>query len=208
MPDSNPTGTSKTVCCHSIYPDFPELTQAFVSHYSSSPLCTWIDEDHSNHIRAGVIAINWAGFTTVVLPFDGGLERCDRDFLAWDRNDGDSVISSTRKGSRDQGAAARGRAARPNNGNNGDRRLVVSSLPDHSAEELCRHPSSRGPSFVSLAEGAHCDMGTREVLPLCAGGLMEGCFDLEAEVAADRAMSSAGAGGGVGSANASRIIYW
>lgn len=135
------------------------------------------------------------------------MERCGRDFLAWDRNDGDSVISSTRKGSRDQGAAARGRAASPNNGNNADRRLVVSSLPAHSAEELCRHPNSRGPSFVSLAEGTHCDMDTREVLPLCVGGLTEGCFDLEAETAADRAMSSAG-GDGTALANASRIIYW
>lgn len=148
----------------------------------------------------------------MVLPVDGGVARCGRDFYAWDRNDGDSVISSSRgtgAGSRGQGGAAARARARPNNSTNsnngGDRRLVVSSLPAHSAEELCRHPNSRGPSFVSLAEGAHCDMDTREVLPLCSGGLTEGCFDLEGETAADRALSS---GGGVGSANASRIIYW
>lgn len=65
---------------------------------------------------------------------------------------------------------------------------------------------SRGPNFVSLMEGTHCNMDTREVLPLCTDDLTTGCFDLEAETAAERTSSTGDAD--VGSLNSGRVIYW
>ena len=155
-------------------------------------MCTWIDADHTQGIKAGGIAITWGGFTTTVVPVDGGVGRCGTSFGAWDQDGGKSVINTAAMGNE---SVARRRA--------GDRRLVVSSLPAHSADELCRHPRSRGPHFVSLAERTHCNMDTREVLPLCTGGLTAGCFDLEAETAVGRTSS-----GGVGSPATDRVIYW
>lgn len=166
-------------------------------------MCTWIDSDHSKGLKAGGIAISWSGFTNTVLPVDGDVARCGTSFGAWDKEGGKSVINTTADSKQHQ--AANGdestRRRQPNN----DRRLVVSSLPAHSADELCRHPTSRGPSFVSLTEGTHCNMETREVLPLCADGLMTGCFDLETETGVDRTSSFGRRGG---SLNSSRVIYW
>lgn len=125
--------------------------------------------------------------------------RCGNGFGAWDKDGGKSVINTGPDGKQ---AAMRNESTtrrRPNN----DGRLVVSSLPEHSADELCRDPASRGPDFVSLVEGTHCDMDTREVLPLCADGLTTRCFDLEAETAVERTPSR-----GVGSLDANQVIYW
>ncbi|KAK4206343.1 hypothetical protein QBC37DRAFT_488177 [Rhypophila decipiens] len=59
-----------------------------------------------------------------------------------------------------------------------DSRLVITDQPGHSAAELCGSHSSHGPSLVSLVEGLFCNMKTREVLPICAGELTEGCFEV------------------------------
>ncbi|POS72462.1 hypothetical protein DHEL01_v209142 [Diaporthe helianthi] len=160
---------------------------------NTSPYCTWIDADHSNGLKAGGISIHWSGFTDAVLPVDGGKGKCDTDFRAWDKEGGNSVISTDVKSQAERNDTL-------------DRRLIVSASDAHSAEELCRHPMSRGPNFVSITERAHCDMQTREVLPLCGDGLTTGCFDLEAAAAAVRTWTS---GGGEGDAsNSTRIIYW
>ncbi|KAL2272441.1 hypothetical protein FJTKL_06562 [Diaporthe vaccinii] len=169
---------------------------------NNSPMCTWIDSDHSKGIKAGGIAIHWSGFTNTVLPVDGGIARCGTDFGAWDKEGGKSVINT---GTEKQHQVANGDEPTRRRRFNNDRRLVVSSLPAHSADELCRHPTSRGPSFVSLTEGTHCDMETRDVLPLCTDGLTTACFDLEAETGMDRTSSFGRRGG---SPNSSRIIYW
>lgn len=55
--------------------------------------------------------------------------------------------------------------------------LVHSSSRAHSAEDLCNHPASLGPSFVSHYEGKFCDMATRIVWPLCSDTISSGCFD-------------------------------
>jgi hypothetical protein len=64
-----------------------------------------------------------------------------------------------------------------------DTSLVRSDIWSHNGTELCQSPSSRGPDFISLAEGVHCDMDTRTVTPLCqtsqhgqAGG---DCFSVD-----------------------------
>jgi len=46
--------------------------------------------------------------------------------------------------------------------------LVHSTSKAHSAEDLCSHPASLSPSFVSHYEGKFCDMATRIVWPLCS----------------------------------------
>lgn len=61
-----------------------------------------------------------------------------------------------------------------------DTRLIVSPFDWHNATELCLHPNSWGPDFVSLSEGVHCDMTTREITPLCDAprANQEECFEL------------------------------
>lgn len=165
---------------------------------SKSPLCTWIDADHSNGITAGGIAINWPGFTTNVLPTDDGVGKCGTAFGAWDKEGGHSVIKPTANSKEEQHAVT-------NRRRHGDRRLIVSSLDVHSADELCRHPMSLRPDFVSLTERTHCNMQTREVLPLCMDGLTAGCFDLEAVAATTRTSAS---DYGEAPFNVTHTIYW
>ena len=60
--------------------------------------------------------------------------------------------------------------------------LVVSSFQGHSAQEVCESTTSRGPDFVSLQEGFHCDMTTRLITPVCSGNTTTCCFDLTAHM--------------------------
>lgn len=65
-------------------------------------------------------------------------------------------------------------------GNRNDTSLVTSSIPSHSAVELCESPNSSGPDFVSLKEGLYCDMTTRQVRPVCSlDNLSQDCFNLD-----------------------------
>jgi len=57
-------------------------------------------------------------------------------------------------------------------------RLIISGAPSHSAAELCGSKTSKGPDFVSYFEGMFCDMGEKEVWPLCTKTLTSGCFDV------------------------------
>lgn len=62
-------------------------------------------------------------------------------------------------------------------------KLVVSESDQHNgtSKELCTSPTSYGPSFVSLAEHAFCDMETKTLWPLCDDGFSGdgACFDLD-----------------------------
>jgi hypothetical protein len=62
--------------------------------------------------------------------------------------------------------------------NNQPDRLVISSLANHSARELCDHPNSLGPDFVSREEKLFCDMETGTLWPLCGETRRASCFDL------------------------------
>lgn len=55
--------------------------------------------------------------------------------------------------------------------------IVHSNSSAHSAEEVCNHPGSYSPSFVSYFEGKFCDMTTRIVWVLCSDIVTSGCFD-------------------------------
>ncbi|KAI9709030.1 MAG: hypothetical protein M1812_007786 [Candelaria pacifica] len=57
--------------------------------------------------------------------------------------------------------------------------LIISDHGGHSAKELCDHPGSLGPDFVSTEEGIFCDMTAREYWFLCSATLTTGCFDLD-----------------------------
>lgn len=57
--------------------------------------------------------------------------------------------------------------------------LVVSDFDHHSAIELCEHPRSYGPDFVSLAEGVFCDMSERKHYPLCSKEVTKDCFSVD-----------------------------
>ncbi|KAL8654167.1 MAG: hypothetical protein Q9226_003532 [Calogaya cf. arnoldii] len=58
-------------------------------------------------------------------------------------------------------------------------KLVVSTFEGQSAQELCDSAKSRGPDFVSLAEGKYCDMSEKKVYKLCADRYSRDCFSLD-----------------------------
>ncbi|KAF2200758.1 hypothetical protein GQ43DRAFT_60948 [Delitschia confertaspora ATCC 74209] len=60
--------------------------------------------------------------------------------------------------------------------------IIESHLEGHSAKELCEHPMSLGPDFVSVTEKIMCDMETEKWWPLCDEGHTDLCFDLEKKV--------------------------
>ncbi|KAI9722998.1 MAG: hypothetical protein M1812_001447 [Candelaria pacifica] len=62
-----------------------------------------------------------------------------------------------------------------------ERALITSRNPQQSARELCEHPNSAGPDFISLHEGLFCDMATRELKPLCSPTVVENCFALDSQ---------------------------
>ncbi|KAL8820421.1 MAG: hypothetical protein Q9191_007519 [Dirinaria sp. TL-2023a] len=57
--------------------------------------------------------------------------------------------------------------------------LVISDIESHSAKELCAHPNSRGPDFVSQAENLFCDMTTRAIHSLCTSSQTTDCFSID-----------------------------
>ena len=57
--------------------------------------------------------------------------------------------------------------------------LVLSSYTWHSARELCESSTSKGPDFVSITEGLHCDMTTRQVSAVCSNSTISNCFDMK-----------------------------
>ncbi|KAI9696253.1 MAG: hypothetical protein M1836_005806 [Candelina mexicana] len=63
--------------------------------------------------------------------------------------------------------------------NNQEGHLVISESENHSAKELCEHPNSLGPDFVSTEEGIFCDMTAKEYWFLCSATLKTGCFDVD-----------------------------
>lgn len=63
--------------------------------------------------------------------------------------------------------------------NNRPDHLVISNIPGHSAKELCEHPSSLGPDFVSTVENIFCDMESGKWWALCDATHSDRCFDLE-----------------------------
>jgi hypothetical protein len=67
---------------------------------------------------------------------------------------------------------------RPTKNNRPDH-LIISNIEGHSAKELCEHPNSLGPDFVSTVEKIFCDMETGKWWPLCDATHVHGCFDLE-----------------------------
>ena len=66
--------------------------------------------------------------------------------------------------------------------NNRSENLVISNIPGHSAKELCEHPMSLGPDFVSTVEKIFCDMETAKWWPLCDDTHDHNCFDLEHKI--------------------------
>lgn len=74
-----------------------------------------------------------------------------------------------------------------------ENRLVVSNSETFSAKDLCKDEHSWGPDFVSLSDGFFCDMATKTVKPLCAEGVEEDCFQLDAAAAGSKHKRAVGA---------------
>ncbi|KAK3359127.1 hypothetical protein B0T25DRAFT_514730 [Lasiosphaeria hispida] len=143
----------------------------YVDNGKNKPRCTWIDADHTNGIPPGMLFIHWPSFAGNQGHSDNPSSYCGWPaFRAYKDPNGGGVI--VKKDNGDSGETKVIKRAL-------DSRLVVSSEPSHNATELCASETSRGPDFVSLAEGVYCNMETSETLPLCGGALQAACFQLE-----------------------------
>lgn len=149
------------------------------------PLCGWLGRDQAD---GHVITEVGANTATLSSSEEQDLDYlCNPPVMGWrattnfeEKNELFEAINGKRdagmvKRVAESGSAAASRQRRR------DTRLVSSDIPSHNATYLCSHPGSRGPDFVSLHEGMHCDMETREVAPLCGDGIKRNCFDLDEE---------------------------
>ncbi|GIZ45869.1 hypothetical protein CKM354_000901700 [Cercospora kikuchii] len=55
--------------------------------------------------------------------------------------------------------------------------LVISSIPGQTAEELCSSETSWGEDFIGV-DGKFCDMGIKQLIPLCSEQDVDGCIDI------------------------------
>lgn len=107
-----------------------------------------------------------------LLKPDQGIDRHTNGYP-----DGTNMNIHKRKHARD--TTPRGGTDAGGNKNNKPGHLIISNIQGHSAKELCEHPNSLGPDFVSTAENIFCDMETGTWWPLCDATHSDRCFDLE-----------------------------
>jgi hypothetical protein len=145
--------------------------------FSSKPRCTWIDNDHTNGIKAGMLFIHFPSFTDRYSEGGDKRDYCRYPALrAYTQNTGGSQIFKRHEigGALGEPGQKVKRAV--------DTRIVVTSDPSHNATSLCESETSRGPDLVSLAEKVYCNMETRKTLPLCAQEeISTDCFDVESK---------------------------
>ncbi|RYO96869.1 hypothetical protein DL765_011442 [Monosporascus sp. GIB2] len=139
--------------------------------------CMWMDQNDNNNPKEAVISIYFPTFGTEEVPDTEGTELCGdvQGLRARDEGGGSELLRDRSHG----GEKLRSRVILPGK-RAGDDRLVVSPEPNHKATELCNAGQTFGPRFVSLVERVSCDIGTRELLPLCQPGVTRNCFGLEA----------------------------
>ncbi|KAK7928623.1 hypothetical protein PG985_005621 [Apiospora marii] len=147
----------------------------YVDSSNHTPSCTWLDQDHSNGIPQSAIEIHIPEFTSDDTSKDPD-SFCGTAFHSWrDWRDHDPATLSNQIFKRKHASPKRAQKPRATL----DPRLVVSRLEHHRASKLCQSPTSYGPDFVSMTEKMHCNMETREVLPLCDGVMETDCFDVD-----------------------------
>ncbi|KAH0538331.1 hypothetical protein FGG08_005066 [Glutinoglossum americanum] len=115
----------------------------------------------------------------------------DRETRAYPDGTNMGIHNTRRRHARDM--AVRNGTASPNvKGikNNRPDHLVISNIQGHSAKELCEHPNSLGPDFVSMVESIFCDMETEKWWPLCDATHSHGCFDLDSQTMRDDGSSA------------------
>ncbi|KAK7924314.1 hypothetical protein PG985_006368 [Apiospora marii] len=128
-------------------------------------LCTWIDKDHTNDIKAGVLGIKWPAFkgTKDSVPTEQEARaECGKGLTAW-RNEGEQQMLPLADA---KFLAAASSGPRPSR--RFDDSLVVSRHRGQNATELCASDTALGPDFVSEDEGVYCNMETHETAPLCS----------------------------------------
>jgi hypothetical protein len=59
-----------------------------------------------------------------------------------------------------------------------EKKLIMSNVTSHKAENMCSSETSWGPDFVS-PDGMYCDMGTKTLAPLCSTQNVQGCIDID-----------------------------
>lgn len=154
--------------------------------------CTWLDSDGSvdgDLTTAGSLYIGVSEYGNKGLVGNDPSSTCNLPMLeAWTDSDATDVIFSRRDSQAEAGNGLFSRSRTPSmpvraNGSkrSADTRAVVSEHASHNATYLCEHPNSKGPDFVSLAEGKACDMETRQVLDLCTDDITTNCYDTKTD---------------------------
>ncbi|OTA02538.1 hypothetical protein A9Z42_0028970 [Trichoderma parareesei] len=59
-------------------------------------------------------------------------------------------------------------------------RLIVSTISQHMAADLCNSATSWGPDFIG-SDGMFCDMETKTMTPVCSLHDVDGCINVNVE---------------------------
>lgn len=166
--------------------------------------CAWIDQHGRNGITTPGIGLSIIDQTTDKTAYSKvktADDLCKPPFVTAGSS---AEIELLRK----QQAVRRrrdGKASENDERYNFDRFLVKSNVTLSSAVALCQDQTSKGPHFVSLAEGLFCDMVSKQLYPLCGDGVGVGqiCFDVDEDELVEkttgkREIAAAAAGVGVG----------
>ena len=174
------------------------------------PNCVWIDQDHSNGIKSQGFSLHMPDFANEQGQVDQYQDDMDtlckssKRMTFWydivadaeipffdsplEYTDTGADVDISKIVDRDvnlyphaKKRSVSSRHTRRTDSNNKPGHLVVSNHPEYSAKEVCEHPNSLGPDFVSVVEGTYCDMSTSEWWYLCSKTITDGCFDLDTQ---------------------------
>ncbi|KAM0424810.1 hypothetical protein ACHAPT_009866 [Fusarium lateritium] len=156
------------------------------------PKCFWIDKD-GDHPTTG-FQVRWPAFSKGEIDLDGPDEKrdpkkwCDnisfglrtesdpRGIKYWTNNKKRSPVPERK----------RHRHYRRNKAM--ESQLIVSDVEGFSAQFLCESSTSVGPDLVNLKEGLFCDMGDKQLYPLCSAQLRDDCFDFDSKTLRPKAL--------------------
>ncbi|KAF2088543.1 hypothetical protein K490DRAFT_64592 [Saccharata proteae CBS 121410] len=121
------------------------------------PSCMWMDGDGTNGIPSASFKFRVDTFTTDTSAIDPDTDKyCGNITFSTSTN----PITKRKRSV------------------NLSSKLVVSSISQHNATDLCANEMSHGPDMVD-SHGYYCDMDTKTVHPLCSVAQTDDCVDFD-----------------------------
>jgi hypothetical protein len=127
------------------------------------PRCTWLDASLKEGTKSASMKFDTSAYGEKVKDTVENKDACD--YTLWGEDD--APISG-----------APGKRANHPRLPWMERKLVVSNLKQHKAEDLCSSETSWGPDFIGT-DGQFCDMGTKKLTPLCSTKDVDGCIMID-----------------------------